>query len=359
MTMRTAQNFRSLDALRGISALLVFVAHFSQQFLNIDALGRLGGALELLGVIGVSIFFVLSGFLIHLGGLNEIKRSGSILWGQYFLRRSARIVPAYWLALVVYSSMSGSLESNMLTQANIATFLTHAFFVSSFWPGHFEAINAIFWTVVVECHFYLVYPLLLQLRRKFGVRNWIVLTMGLSLTFFVVASAISPVGPIRVMWQHTWLALLWQWMLGVMLAEYYQSAKTRVREAKIQLLRSFQGFIIPALFLGVLIDVPAIVLNYQRFIVPVLCFGLVAAALYSSIPMFRFSWIRSLGDVSYSIYLWHPLALAIAVGQNYMSDYLSFFVSLSISLTVAFLSYRFIEMPPLRIAKTVLRTTSQ
>lgn len=349
-------HLQSLDILRGMAALAVFVAHFVQQFEHVPDMGWAGIAFELLGVIGVSVFFVLSGLLIHLGIIKEHSRHGSIDWRKYARRRFFRIYPPYLFALLVYSLANPHLSSNMVSNTTVAGFWSHFFLVSSFVPGEYQGINAIFWTVVVECHFYLIYPWLQRPLRNLNPLVFFGMTWLVGVLFFFTASALTPAGGVRVMLQHTAPALFWKWTLGVLLAEVC----VRPTLSKMRLFLSQTWLVAPILLLiygGTFWNHSGIELNYKRFVLPFLCAVLVGLFVFSKLSQWRSQFGKWMGDTSYSVYLWHPLALALVATFPFGSLWVNLFTSLSLTLLMSTLSHRFLEMPSIRYGKRNGRAT--
>jgi peptidoglycan/LPS O-acetylase OafA/YrhL len=346
----TVGHFQSLDTLRGMAALAVFVAHFVQQFQQVSTMGWAGLAFELLGVIGVSVFFVLSGFLIHLGVLKERERQGSVDWRQYAKRRFFRIYPAYLFALVVYSLANPHLNSNMVSDTTVAGFWSHLFLVSSFVPGEFQGINAIFWTVVVECHFYLIYPLLQRPLRHWNPLAFFAMTWLVGGVFFLAVSALTSAGSTRVMLQHTAPALFWKWALGVFLAE----ACVRPSLSRVRTFLSQTWLTVPILLMiygGTFWHQASIELNYKRFVLPFFCAALVGLFVFSGLSRWRTRAGQWLGDVSYSVYLWHPLALAVMATYPLGKIWGNLLASFTLTLLMSALSHRFLELPSIRLGK--------
>ena len=89
---RAAMFFPALEGLRGIAALLVVFHHSRSHWL--------WGWLE--GWNGVTLFFVLSGFLITTLALREEDALGALRWRAFFVRRLFRIVPVYVVSLGLY-----------------------------------------------------------------------------------------------------------------------------------------------------------------------------------------------------------------------------------------------------------------
>src|SRR5262245_17194238 len=88
----TANHLSQLDALRGIACLLVLIAH-------LKAIPYLRGIPETVGVAGVGIFFVLSGFLITRILLADRAAGRGLL--EFYNRRVARIFPIYYLTIAI------------------------------------------------------------------------------------------------------------------------------------------------------------------------------------------------------------------------------------------------------------------
>lgn len=139
-----------LDVVRGIAILMVVISHL-----------RHGWRSE--GSIGVSIFFVLSGFLITALLLEERRDKGSIDFKAFYIRRARRLLPAMVVMIVVVSAVKahlgvqwkGSLESVLLYVSNWA----YINGVQMTWVQHT-------WSLAIEEQFYLVWPVLMVLALR-------------------------------------------------------------------------------------------------------------------------------------------------------------------------------------------------
>ncbi len=156
--MRT---LRPLDGLRGVAILLVVLRHYGLQTFP-------GG-----GIVGVDLFFVLSGFLITSLLLAEHRASGAIDLGHFYLRRALRLYPALYAMLALFlivSAATGGRDGSSLGRAFVGAGFGSVYVYN--WAAaaqvHLPAALGPLWTLSIEEQFYLVWPLvlLLVLRRR-------------------------------------------------------------------------------------------------------------------------------------------------------------------------------------------------
>ncbi len=160
-----------IDVLRAVAALMVLVSHamlFTGYYIGTGG-GKLAGfgyviRDTVLGQGGVVLFFSLSGYLIGRPFLRALL-DGSPLPATrpYFTRRFARILPAYWLALV------GSLLMFPVDQGHwpsLGGFLMHAFLLRNFNAGLDEYLLPVAWTLCIEVMFYIAVPVLARAIRR-------------------------------------------------------------------------------------------------------------------------------------------------------------------------------------------------
>jgi peptidoglycan/LPS O-acetylase OafA/YrhL len=140
----------SLDGLRALSIAVVFFAHTEMY---------VGFAFP--GGFGVTVFFFLSGFLITTLLRREYETNGSISFGKFYLRRVLRILPSFYLVL------GGALIATHvlhLGAINVAGVRAQAFHYTNYWIvthgfGGLPSGTGVFWSLAVEEHFYLLFPL--------------------------------------------------------------------------------------------------------------------------------------------------------------------------------------------------------
>ncbi|QSE86985.1 acyltransferase family protein [Rhodococcus koreensis] len=275
------RHFARIDGLRAVSVLLVLTIHSKVTLLH----------RYLHGWIGVTIFFVISGFLITTLLLREESRTGRINLSGFYIRRVFRILPLYYLALALTC---------------IAVALRLADDPSPFWPRlvYFLTYTNEFapdgtfghtWSLGIEEKFYLIWPavaFLIPVAVK--RRGWI------GATVLATTSVLGLVAP------STYVGLYAPILAGCVLALVLNNP--RGFEIASQAAKPTLGIAFLALF------VLAVVVNPENTHMQVLV-GLTATLAF---PFLLFGpprimgwlahpWLMHVGTLSYAIYLFHPL----------------------------------------------------
>jgi peptidoglycan/LPS O-acetylase OafA/YrhL len=158
--MNPPHEIRPLTALRAIAALLVFLSHYSGLHYERAALPWQSIIIE--GHAGVTIFFVLSGFLITLRYLPDIQARQFSTY-NYFLKRAARILPLYWVVLALTFMIGPRTPFQLFAPVPLVNWtLTQAYFSQL----SFSAIVAA-WSLTIEESFYLLAPVILHFCAAF------------------------------------------------------------------------------------------------------------------------------------------------------------------------------------------------
>ena len=207
--------FPLFDGLRAVAVMSVLVGH-AAGVTAFNAENRLGVLTARLDV-GVTIFFLLSGFLLYRPFVSARERgTPPVRWRVFYRRRLLRIVPAYWVALIVLSIWPGLPGFSEHTW-RFFTF-TQIYWIESATQGIGPA-----WSLCIEMSFYLVLPLLAAgiARLVAGRQRTVRLELGvlalLALASAVLRSAVKAQGGIHVV--STTLATYFDWFaIGMALA---------------------------------------------------------------------------------------------------------------------------------------------
>ena len=210
----------SLDGIRGIAVLLVVVTHSGFEFAS--------------GALGVNVFFFLSGFLITTLMRREHARHGSINFRNFYIRRALRIFPPMYLLLAVAVALSarGWLAPRVEVDVAVAQFLHLTNYVyitgSQVAPG-----TEIMWSLSVEEHFYLVFPLVFTVIIGMAERRRAAILIGLCVAVLVWRTAV--VG-FDLMGGESWAyeatdtrldSILWGCVLALFANPYFEAHRAR------------------------------------------------------------------------------------------------------------------------------------
>lgn len=199
---RPEHGFPQLDGLRAIAALSVVLTHVAFLTGEVISTGPFAPLLSRLN-FGVTLFFLLSGFLLYRpfvrAALTGRPAPGL---GRFWLRRALRIFPAYWLALAVLVPVAGTTSFDARDLVAYAT-LTHTYTDA---PGD-PALTQM-WTLVVELGFYLVLPVLARVSLR-GRDPMAVLRRQGVLLLGLVAVTGAYVPMVRALWPADRQPLLW------------------------------------------------------------------------------------------------------------------------------------------------------
>jgi len=298
---------QSLQAIRGWAALLVVWYHChgllvkrSTELGYLESFWRMKDPpIAKIGAIGVDLFFVLSGFIIFYTTWHV-----RMTWRDFAIRRWIRIYPLWWVALAVtccFALIPGSTESFTWDELVYSTVLIPYFAAS----GELKPIVEVGWTLNYEILFYLVFSLFIAvtpMKRllwvtaifamaifigrifEFDSAFWLVATSPRTLEF--VSGGWLAYCFVRKVQAPTWLFGLLALCLAVLVTGFLTSETWRSFSSGLFGLRYWMAVIV-----------------------------LFIALFYTPIARHQFSRISLLlGDASYSIYLFHSLALAVASG---------------------------------------------
>lgn len=167
---------RGLDALRGFSALFVVLYHATDQTAKAAPDNWLYYPVRAIqfwishAYITVFLFFVISGFCIHLqwARARAAGEEPDIRFGTFWKRRIRRLYPPYAIVLVLYLALTAWTVGLDVTRFVVYDVVMHLLMLHNLDAHTAYSINGIFWTLAVEEHLYLAYFLLLFIRQRWG-----------------------------------------------------------------------------------------------------------------------------------------------------------------------------------------------
>ena len=278
------------------------------------------------GFIGVDVFFVVSGFLITGLLLREYERTGRISFSGFYRRRVKRILPASWLVLVFTVVAAYFLFGQARFLQTVGDAIWSLLFAAN-WrfaaegSDYFQAGGPVsplqhYWSLGVEEQFYFVWPWLLLLAlvvflrgRRAGSGNAARIVAGVAIGAISLASfawAMWDTATSPTVAYYSTLTRVWELGLGAVLA-VVAPALTRVPDGLRPVLAwiGLLGMTASLFLIDGSTPFPG-----PGAVLPVLATGLVIAA-GTGAARHRGMWVltnpvsRYVGDISYSMYLWH------------------------------------------------------
>lgn len=334
----------ALDGIRGLAVIVVVLVHT-------------GCPLFPGGLHGVDLFFVLSGFLITSLLYEEYLNTSDISFRRFYARRGLRLLPGLFAFLACYTTYAVVIASNtrqhLADVAFVATYVSNWTFIA--WKR--PAIMGHMWSLAVEEHFYMLWPLAFLLIEKIGKSHRIrfLTVCGLALTL------------------TTWRFLLAYG--GASMPRLYLGTDTRgdfMLFGAAAAMACYSGFADRAarhpraasVALGTALIAFGLITLYSKedpaprsyairaTIVCLACTALVVLARVAppglSKMVLENRLIRWFGRISYALYLWHCTILVLILMRTNRWEYAMAF-GVPVSIACAYLSTRFVEQPCLRL----------
>lgn len=218
----------TLDAMRGGAALAVVTYHalsVAQQTATTGWqlwLPQIASYIVHFAFAGIYLFFVISGFCIHLHWA-KARAAGvhrpAINFFSFWKRRVRRLYPPYFVALALYLVCSAYKTQIHVTASYVWDVLLHVFMLHNLDQRTTYSINAAFWTLAIEEQLYLAYFLLLFLRIRYGWTRTLVLCFSARLVWLVVGRALSESFGIHIPIAEAAATNWFIWALGALSVE--------------------------------------------------------------------------------------------------------------------------------------------
>ena len=351
--------FWSLDIIKGISILAIIAFHVlpaNSEPSLIDSSITWINWLRYGGTLGVSVFFVLSGFGIHYSQAKKLINDAEFqpIWSKFIFRRLQRLYPAYLgailLSLVINSSWG------LIRQHNIFAYLpeswdiiAHLLFLHTLSPKTFFGIIPALWFVGTLVQLYLLYPIFYKLAKLWGINRALLVVLLFTLISRLISQYFT--GDLidqdlrSVLWFNSpqrWF----EWCMGAWVAQQVAQKK---------------NFPVNYISLYCLLILIWLVLGSSANLVyePVLgcLIGLMIWSLViKEIDISYSKWwsiILLLGKVSYPVYLLHQIfipyirsALSHSTSNVFNTFSLLLMLVLMITLPVSILFHHFLEVSP-------------
>ena len=310
--MRAApEHPNNLDPLRGLAAAAVLCHHCSVYTgYALPWLSQLGG------LLGVQLFFVISGYLI-------VQSASAHHWSVYLTRRAFRIYPAYWSAVLLVGAATTPLTAWHWPE-EWSVYAIHFFAFTHFSPSALlrHDVLTVSWTLTVEWCWYLLAPLLVWGAQRTGLRHywlvaglaalivssaWVRLAQGGSLDpLYASAIAHSGVSPVNEFTRFAYIvnsapAQLVFFMVGALIWRY---------ELALRRLPWWAAGMVLGVAVGGVLEWNDLLGLHPSFVSGLGLGALLLLALQA--PLIAWRWPHQLGQWAYPIYLLHvPILVAV------------------------------------------------
>ncbi len=341
MNSKPAVHFNALTGFRCLAACLVFLYHNRKYWRDAvhPELMRLLNEFH----VGVSLFFVLSGFLIAYTYAEEPLQSAK-KYAKYFSIRFVRIMPLYWLILTAYylDPAFGKMQFSWLTYS-----LFHGF-------SDLHNLDAISqaWSLNIEMTFYALAPLLCLLQKKhliylFGFLALLFLgTWGVGAYWlYVNGNAGRWLSPLHFVLTGTFAGRCMEFAAGMLLAFYMRNNKTKfIENFRFKTVIGFAGIFITTYCIGLFQpntytqgsdEVGGMIL--QLLVLPFFVAIALAGLIYEQTWLQKFFGTRVLvllGNASFAFYLIHISYVNIKLRQVFLLPDRNFIVLWLIAITL-------------------------
>ena len=346
-----------LDGVRACAALFVVLHHsYLMVFPGFPVNnGAPGLGFVMYGHLAVVVFIVVSGFSL---GLAPTRRRNDLKHGSltFYHRRAWRILPPYWMALILALLMHWFLlpAAGLPVEAqppNFRSLFVFGLLLQDIVPA--PTPNGAFWSIAVEAHIYIFFPLMIVLSQRFSPKAMV----ACSVAILVSAQLLATTGPPFDRLDHLSLALYVAFTFGVW-------AASEVSQPTQNLPMLWIGAALAAALAVTLWANGVVFLLIHSFWVDVAA-GLVVAILFVGLIQtpcafgrFLSLWpISKLGSFAYSLYLTHNLVLPFVIGWLWIgpfyNPYLSYFSAIAVAVPAtilfAYLFFLLFERPFLTI----------
>jgi len=303
----------ALTGLRGVAALVVVWVHVHKPIGSENFTTILDKVLQF-GWVGVPLFFILSGFLITWLALQEIESTGRFHLRAFLLRRSLRIMPLYFFVVTLGLAAAHAplhLLSNLGVPGNWAfpllTFTTNFAIAARHTAYQLNGL-VVLWSLSAEIQFYIIWSICLKLfTRK---RLEIIAMAGLALSFAV---RLTSTESDFFIYREQAAVSLGSLMMGCLAALFFDSTRKALRHP-----RRIEPVLVAAIFATTIAACPTPESTAGKCAlitaIDIECALLLLLAAHSRgslARLFKTKGLQFAGEISYPLYVFHPIVIAI------------------------------------------------
>lgn len=378
-TVQVGPRFDFIDNLRGIAIIMVILRHCYngswEMSTPFDVLAHFSQ-------MGVQLFFVVSAFTLCLS--MDLRRSRDEGLRNYYLRRYFRIAPLFYFGILlylVYHSVADPLISGevpaLASQYTFSAVMSNILLIHDFHPGALRVVAG-GWSIGTETTFYLLFPFIFLLYKRYQSNRALVLipVAGLAFSFLSILTLqylsihvfdyrnFQYFNKVSGFLYFNLICQLPVFLLGMSL--YFKLIRTgnEIRWNKTAVVAGFLISLVTAVYVFVYMNHVVSLIPFTAGILFIFLF-----MMFKEIPALNSRWLSRIGQLSFSIYIFHFLFawngarfLPSLIGE-YLPLEAILFVNLVLSFcctyVLALVSEKYIEMPGIRLGQRLIAYYNQ
>lgn len=323
-----AKRVEFIDFAKGFAILSIVIFHYLQPY----ASGLWAKAI-MVGGAGVHLFFILSGFGLGLSSTNNIN------FFSFLKKRFTKLLTPYFLAILLI----------ILTNYVVPIYVENTLYAIG---GHFLLYKMFdeniigsygyhFWFVSTIIQLYIFYPLIINIKNKLSSKYFLIGSLAVSIIYWITISLLE-LSEKRI-FNSFFLQYLWEFSLGIVIAEKYIDGKDRffTKNIYILALTSILGLLLMSIMalkggsVGKMFnDLPASI-GYS-------CLAATCYLILSNLEKVR-TFVSNIGKVSYELYLLHMLIFILLnkVLLNFTAKKPDIFTAIFLILPISLVSVKF------------------
>lgn len=338
----------SLDKMKGIISILIALYHYV-SWSESETLTFIDQFLSKIGIYGVSIFYVISGTTLFLVYENRLK------WPKigFIFKRLIRISPLFYLATIITIFLNKLNGFGVPDLYKIIINFTYLFGI----VDHGNYIVTGGWFIGNIVFFYLIFPFLLKLIKKSVNLFKVLFALAIGIAIYVSSFLSNGISS----WDEYWveyinpLNQLYLFVGGMLIGWLYKNKKLIINQKKSILI--FISFII--LFSLAPMDINNqiyLVMGIERILFSIITFSICYFALMiktGNSSLFSKS-ILFFGEVSFSIYLYHPIAYQITKMVSLFNGKYDFIIFVCLTLSLSVITHMFVDIPVKKYCQKII-----
>jgi peptidoglycan/LPS O-acetylase OafA/YrhL len=356
MTKNNKVYFKNLNAVRFIAAFLVIIHHIEQFKSLFNLKNAMGNEfIEIIGKLGVVMFFVLSGFLISFLIFKEKELTNTISVRNFYIRRILKIWPLYFVIVFAAFYIFPHLGFFSIPNAKgnvsddfFVKILLYAFFLPNLALRLFAAIPYVshVWSIGAEEQFYLIWPVLNKRINNKWMLMFGVITVYLIIKFsLMLVSGSSTIKVISAFWGSTPIDCMA--IGGLFALTIFEKTKftARIRALIFTKIAQWMTLILTATLIAFGVKIP--IFHYEFYSV---LFGILIcnfAANDHRIFSMENKLFNYLGKISYGLYMYHPIVIVAVIKSlqyfGIITNYAIFPLVILLVVALSALSYEYFE----------------